>query len=240
MNWAVAFTVPCQAMLLHRPLLKCTGMPQQVSGIRYLHTDGAFFSASLLNADGSTSPIDPKGRYTVVATDYMLQVSKVLQDVAPWGQQCVLLHLSCYNTCSNCSLACICCISKKSAALPVLPKHVAWECCIELVIAAAMLCHTAHARQFYVYEGSRVTPFEMLLLLVMLFLPQGGDGYSFPGAQVLLPAGDPYVDVVLADLKKHPEGVSGCYVMLCYVGHGCHMVVVYCTPKGKQEMQGRF
>jgi hypothetical protein len=39
-------------------------------------------------------------------------------------------------------------------------------------------------------------------------LLQGGDGYSWPGAQVLLPAGDPYVDVVLADLKKQPEGVS--------------------------------
>jgi hypothetical protein len=36
---------------------------------------------------------------------------------------------------------------------------------------------------------------------------QGGDGYSFPGAQVVLPAGDPYVDVVMADLKRHPEGV---------------------------------
>lgn len=81
----------------------------QVSGIRYLHKDGTFISALLLNDDGTTTPIDPQKRYTVVATDYMLQ---------------------------------------------------------------------------------------------------GGDGYSWPGAQVLLPAGDPYVDVVLADLKKQPEGIS--------------------------------
>ncbi|KAF6254137.1 Metallo-dependent phosphatase-like protein [Scenedesmus sp. NREL 46B-D3] len=46
----------------------------QVAGIRYLHKDGAFVAAVLLNADGTTSPIDPKNSYTVVATDYMLQV----------------------------------------------------------------------------------------------------------------------------------------------------------------------
>jgi hypothetical protein len=40
-----------------------------------LHKDGAFISASLLNADGTTSPIDPKKSYTIVATDYMLQVA---------------------------------------------------------------------------------------------------------------------------------------------------------------------
>uniref|UniRef100_A0A383W8U0 5'-Nucleotidase C-terminal domain-containing protein n=1 Tax=Tetradesmus obliquus TaxID=3088 RepID=A0A383W8U0_TETOB len=92
----------------------------QVAGIRYYHKDGAFLSAALLNPDGSSSPIDPKGRYPVVATDYMLQ-----------------------------------------------------------------------GGDGYSFPSA-----------------QGGDGYSFPGAQVLLPAGDPYVDVVLADLKKHPEGIS--------------------------------
>jgi hypothetical protein len=46
----------------------------QVAGIRYLHKDGAFVSAMLLNADGTSSAIDPKMSYTIVATDYMLQV----------------------------------------------------------------------------------------------------------------------------------------------------------------------
>jgi hypothetical protein len=55
-------------------LLQLLTFPQ-VAGIRYLHKDGAFVSALLLNSDGTTSPIEPKKSFTIVATDYMLQVA---------------------------------------------------------------------------------------------------------------------------------------------------------------------
>jgi hypothetical protein len=37
---------------------------------------------------------------------------------------------------------------------------------------------------------------------------QGGDGFKFTEAEVLLPAGLPYAQQVLVDLKLFPQGVS--------------------------------
>lgn len=81
----------------------------QVAGLRYYHASGVYQSAVLLNPDGSTSPIDPNAKYTLVSTDYMLQ---------------------------------------------------------------------------------------------------GGDGFKFKGADVLLPAGLPYAEQVISDLALFPQGVS--------------------------------
>jgi hypothetical protein len=87
----------------------CSGM--QVAGARVFHSAGAFKSVVQLRPDGSTVPINPNAKYTIVATDYMLQ---------------------------------------------------------------------------------------------------GGDGFSmFKGAEVLLPAGLPYAEQVIEDLKLFPQGVSG-------------------------------
>lgn len=81
----------------------------QVAGLRFFHRSGTFLSAALLNADGTTSPISPSAKYTVVSTDYLLQ---------------------------------------------------------------------------------------------------GGDGFNFKGADVLQPAGSPYAELVIDDLKLFPDGVS--------------------------------
>lgn len=45
----------------------------QVAGLRFFHTSGVYASLSVLNPDGTASPIKPDAKYTIVATDYMLQ-----------------------------------------------------------------------------------------------------------------------------------------------------------------------
>jgi hypothetical protein len=45
----------------------------QVAGVRYYHSAGKILAAARLHRDGSTSAIEPAGRYTIVSTDYMLQ-----------------------------------------------------------------------------------------------------------------------------------------------------------------------
>jgi 2',3'-cyclic-nucleotide 2'-phosphodiesterase (5'-nucleotidase family) len=49
----------------------CSGL--QVAGVRVFHSTGAFRSVVQLKPDGSTAPINPNAKYTIVATDYMLQ-----------------------------------------------------------------------------------------------------------------------------------------------------------------------
>jgi len=41
------------------------------------------------------------------------------------------------------------------------------------------------------------------------YMLQGGDGFNFKGAEVLLPAGLPYAEQAIEDLKLFPQGVSG-------------------------------
>lgn len=109
-----------------------------MAGLRYFHTGGVFNSVVFLNPDGSTSPIKPNGKYTIVSTDYLLQ---------------------------------------------------------------------------------------------------GGDGFGmFKGAEVLQPAGLPYAQLVIEDLKLFPQGVSGtgwlagwhcagrrCLQTTCASSAGCSM-----------------
>jgi hypothetical protein len=56
----------CDSLWLHPHVL-------QVAGLRFFHTSGVYSSLAVLNPDGSVSPIKPDAKYTIVATDYMLQ-----------------------------------------------------------------------------------------------------------------------------------------------------------------------
>jgi hypothetical protein len=54
-------------------LLCCLALSAQVAGLRVFHSGGTFKSVVLTNPDGSTVAIKLQEKYTIVATDYILQ-----------------------------------------------------------------------------------------------------------------------------------------------------------------------
>jgi hypothetical protein len=53
-----------------------------------------------------------------------------------------------------------------------------------------------------------INPNEQYTIISTDYMLQGGDGFRFQEADVLLPAGLPYAQQVIGDLKLFPQGVS--------------------------------
>lgn len=100
---------------------------------------------------------------------------------------------------------------------------------------------------------SPINPAKSYTIVATDYMLQGGDGYQFTGANVILPAGEPYAELVMADMKQHPEGVShlpsslqqqplACLAVLCRVGA---QIVVLCQHQYRlwqfaSMQRGRF
>lgn len=103
-------------------------------------------------------------------------------------------------------------------------------CCVQ--VAGVQYFHTSGSFNSAVLlnpDGTTaaINPGATYTIVSTDYMLQGGDGYDFKDAEVLLPAGLPYAEQVMEDLKLFPQGVSAeldcCMQCVKFSVHVCHL-----------------